>query len=169
MQVLFAPWRLEYILSEKKPEDCIFCDMVASADDEGKLVVLRTERSIVALNRYPYNNGHLMVAPMRHIGSLAELDETEILDVFKTLRLCELVLTRLLQPEGFNMGINIGRCAGAGVLGHVHVHIVPRFSGDSNFMTTVSQVRVIPELLSETFERLRSGFASLSAEDEGKT
>ena len=161
MQVLFAPWRLEYILSDKMPEDCIFCDMVSSTDDPGKLVVHRSEQSIVALNRYPYNNGHLMVAPIRHVRSLAELGEAELLDVFKTLRLCEMVLARSLRPEGFNMGINIGRCAGAGVPDHVHVHIVPRFSGDSNFMTIVSQVRVIPELLSETFERLKREFVLL--------
>ena len=168
MQVIFAPWRLEYILSDKRPEDCIFCDMIDSANDEEKLVVHRSERSIVALNRYPYNNGHLMVAPIRHVGNLGELNEDEILDVFRTLRLCEMVLTRSMGPEGFNMGINVGRCAGAGVLGHIHVHIVPRFGGDSNFMTTVSQVRVVPELLSETFTRLRSEFATLSP-DEGKT
>ena len=168
MQVMFAPWRLEYILSDKRPESCIFCDMVASVEDEEKLVVHRSGRSIVALNRYPYNNGHLMVAPIRHVGNLTELNEDEILDVFGTLRLCEVVLTRSMGPEGFNMGINVGRCAGAGVLGHIHVHIVPRFSGDSNFMTTISQVRVVPELLSETYTRLKSDFTMLSS-DEGKT
>jgi len=169
MQVIFAPWRLDYILSDKKSESCIFCEMVAAQSDEAMLVVHRTSRSIVALNRYPYNNGHLMVAPSRHAGSLTELDDEELLDVFKTVRLCEIVLANSIRPEGLNIGINIGRCAGAGVLGHVHIHIVPRFSGDSNFMTTVSEVRVIPESLPDTFRQLKPVFTAIGADNDSKT
>ena len=169
MQVIFAPWRLDYILSDKKSESCIFCEMVAAQNDEVMLVVHRTSRSIVALNRYPYNNGHLMVAPGRHAGSLTELADEELCDVFKTVRLCEMVLARSIKPEGLNIGINIGRCAGAGALGHVHIHIVPRFSGDSNFMTTVSEVRVIPESLPDTFRQLKPVFTAICANDDSKT
>ena len=169
MDVIFAPWRLEYILSDKRPEACVFCEMVSSADDDAMLVVHRSGKSIVSLNKYPYNNGHLMVAPLRHVANLSGLTKSELVDLFSTLRLCELVLADRIGPEGFNIGMNIGRCAGAGVLGHVHIHIVPRFEGDSNFMTTVSGVRVIPELLKDTFERLKPGFVALSAEHEGKT
>ena len=169
MQVIFAPWRLDYILSDKNSESCIFCEMAEAEDDEAMLVVHRTRRSIVALNRYPYNNGHLMVAPSRHAESLTELDDEELVDLFKTVRLCETALAKSIRPEGLNIGINVGRCAGAGVLGHLHIHVVPRFSGDSNFMTTVSQVRVIPESLSDTFRQLKSVFTVIGADNDSKT
>ena len=168
MEVIFAPWRFEYILSHKEEDVCIFCEMVNSAPEQCQemLVLHRTDLSIVALNKYPYNNGHLMAAPKRHVSALSEMTEAEMLDLFTMLKSCETVLKKSMRPEGFNIGINIGRCAGAGVLGHVHVHVVPRFSGDSNFMTTVSQLRVIPELLNDTFRRLKPGFAALNAKDD---
>lgn len=171
MDVIFAPWRLEYILSDKKQDACIFCEMVSSPVEQSQemLVVHRSDLSIVALNKYPYNNGHLMAAPKRHVATVNELSDPEMLDLFAMLKLCEAVLEEKMRPEGFNIGINIGRCAGAGVLGHIHIHVVPRFSGDSNFMTTVSESRVIPELLNETFLRLRPGFAALSASDDRST
>ena len=169
MWIQFAPWRMEYILSDKKTDDCIFCKMVRGPEEEDSLVVHRTALSIVALNKYPYNNGHLMVAPKRHVKDLSGLSESELIDLFRTVRHCEKVLAETMTPEGFNVGINIGSCAGAGVLGHIHVHVVPRFSGDSNFMTTVSETRVIPELLDDTLRRLKPSFAAYGANYEGKT
>jgi len=168
MEVIFAPWRLEYILADKGGKGCIFCQMVSSRDEKEALVLHKTQHSIVAMNKYPYNNGHLMVAPKRHIPDLLSLSDAELLDLFATVQLCQAVLSERMRPDGFNIGINIGRTAGAGVDDHIHVHIVPRWEGDSNFMTTVSEVRVIPELLEKTFDRLRPGFVASSAKDEGK-
>ncbi len=140
---------------------CIFCEAVARPLDEASLVVFRGTTCFVILNLYPYNNGHLMVVPHRHIGTLAAASEAELTELMQLTRRSEIALTEVYQPHGLNVGINLGRPAGAGVLDHIHVHVVPRWNGDTNFMSVVGQVRVLPEELSQTADRLRPVFSRL--------
>ncbi len=159
MQRLWAPWRMTYILSEKDPE-CFFCHKLQQvADDEHNFVLFRREHAFALLNIYPYNNGHLLIAPYAHVGSLSELRREQIVEVFEVTRLCEQVLSQAVHPEGFNIGINVGKAAGAGVEEHLHVHIVPRWNGDTNYMTTMSNTRIIPQTLEETYDMLLPFFA----------
>ncbi len=153
MDRLWAPWRMEYLMSDKI-DGCIFCDKPVENDDRKNFILLRSEHSFIMLNAYPYNNGHLMIAPFRHAASLNELNRSERADLMETVAVAEVVLARAYDPQGMNVGINMGHCAGAGVPGHVHVHIVPRWEGDTNFMPVVGGTRVLPELLDETFARL---------------
>ena len=162
MDRLWAPWRMEYILAEKTADaGCIFCIGEDHAADRQKLVLHRTKHSLVMLNRYPYTNGHLMVAPRQHTADLDRLADAEMLDLFATLRLCRNVLQAAARPDGFNIGINLGRAAGAGIEEHVHLHIVPRWNGDTNFMPVVAGTRVVPEALAATWHKLRPFFAPL--------
>ncbi len=158
MEVLWAPWRMEYIVSNKREEGCIFCPGEDRSRDEHRLILHVGERSMVMMNRYPYNNGHLLVAPVRHIGALEQLSDEEMLDLIVTVRRCVDVLRRVMGPEGFNVGLNLGRVAGAGVEDHLHFHIVPRWGGDTNYMTVLGEVRVIPEHLRQTYKKLLQGF-----------
>jgi ATP adenylyltransferase len=153
MTRLWAPWRMEYLMSDT-PDGCIFCDKPRERDDKANYIVLRTPLSFVMLNAYPYNNGHLMVAPFRHVDSFSGLTAEERCDLIDTIARAELMLGRAMSPQGMNVGANLGHCAGAGVPGHVHVHVVPRWEGDTNFMPVVGETRVLPESLSETYERL---------------
>ncbi len=153
MDRLWAPWRMEYLMSDKV-DGCIFCDKPAENDDRKNFILLKSEHSFIMLNAYPYNNGHLMIAPFRHVASLNELSSSERADLMETVAAAEAVLMRAYDPQGMNVGINMGHCAGAGVPGHVHVHIVPRWEGDTNFMPVVGRTRVLPELIEETFVRL---------------
>ncbi len=157
MERLWAPWRMEYIANDKT-DGCIFCVSPETENDQEKLILYRSESSIVMLNRYPYTNGHLMIAPCRHTADMNELSEAEMLDLFTALRLCRNALQKIAAPEGFNIGINLGKAAGAGVAEHMHIHIVPRWNGDSNFMTVVGDVRVMPENLRSTYEKLYPAF-----------
>ena len=159
MERLWAPWRMDYIINDK-PSDCIFCGAETPERDRERLILHRTPLSFVMMNRYPYTNGHLLIAPYRHTAELNELDEAEMLDLFATLRLCRNVLQATASPGGFNIGINLGRAAGAGVDEHLHLHIVPRWNGDTNFMSVLDDVRVMPENLTATYERLRPAFMS---------
>ena len=154
MKVLWAPWRMEYILSDQKGGPCIFCPGDERDQDEDRLILFVGDLSMVMMNRYPYNNGHLLVSPVRHVGSLESLSEREMLDLFETVRKSTNVLRELMNPEGFNVGLNLGKVAGAGVEEHLHFHIVPRWNGDTNFMTAVGAVRVIPEHIRETYKKL---------------
>jgi ATP adenylyltransferase len=156
MERLWAPWRMEYIGSarEGKDEGCLFCEKPKEGDDEKALIVARSELSFAILNRYPYNSGHLMIAPFRHVGELEEVKDEESLDMQQLLQLCIRALNETMQPEGFNIGMNLGVVAGAGIPDHLHWHVVPRWNGDTNFMPTIAQVKVMPELLSETQARL---------------
>jgi len=176
MDRLWTPWRLAYVTSNAAGNSpsaselgCIFCaaaatleksasEVAASSDD---LIVARGETCFILLNLYPYNNGHLMVVPRRHIASLATANETELAEMMRLTRLSEIALTEAYRPHGINMGINIGRAAGAGVVDHVHIHLLPRWYGDSSFMSTVSETRVIPEELQQTAQRLRPIFDRL--------
>lgn len=153
MERLWAPWRMEYIVNEK-PAGCIFCVGNDPALDRERYVLLRTPSSLVMVNRYPYTNGHLLVAPHRHVGDPDALTDAEMVDLFRTVRLCRTALQRASVPEGFNIGINLGRAAGAGVEEHIHLHVVPRWNGDTNFMSVLDDVRIMPENLLATYDRL---------------
>jgi ATP adenylyltransferase len=161
MKQLWAPWRLEYILGDKeRPEKgCVFCLAETLGDDRRRLVLHRGQHAFVIMNKYPYNNGHLMVAPYRHTADLGELSEAEALDMHRLLALCRSVLLEQISPEGFNVGMNLGQVAGAGIVDHLHMHIVPRWNGDTNFMPVFADIRVIPQHLEATYDRLAQGFS----------
>ena len=155
----WATWRMPYIESVKEDSGgCIFCEKPANGNDEDNLVLLRRSKTFVILNAFPYNPGHVMIAPFRHIGSFGEFDEEERAEAMSLLALCEEVIGDVFHPEGMNVGVNLGRAAGAGVLGHLHIHLVPRWQGDTNFMPVFGNVRVIPQGIRETAARLRERF-----------
>ncbi len=163
MKQLWTPWRLEYILSAKQ-EGCIFCDFLEQdvARDRDNLILWRGERAFLVLNKYPYNNGHLMAVPYRHVDSLESLQPEEQADLMAMTALAIRALRRAMQPDGFNVGYNIGKVAGAGVKDHVHCHIVPRWNGDTNYMPVLAEVRVIPQALSDTFDQLKQALDELA-------
>lgn len=157
MDHLWAPWRLAYVAADKPPtpgDDCFICRGLAADDDPGNLLAYRGPRSVVLLNRFPYNNGHLLVAPRAHKGSLDDLDPDELLEVMETLRRMVRVLGGLMRPDGFNVGLNLGRAAGAGLPGHLHWHVVPRWDGDTNFMPIVADTKVIVQSLDTFYDLL---------------
>jgi len=160
MDRLWSPWRLAYVTASRTASDCIFCDALEQAGAE--LVLLRGHHAFVILNLYPYNNGHLMIAPNRHINTLVGLSSEEQTELMAMARWAEMALTEAYQPQGINVGINLGKAAGAGIEDHLHVHLVPRWSGDTNFMTAVAGTRVLPEELGQTAARLRPIFARLA-------
>ncbi|MEM4280926.1 MAG: HIT domain-containing protein [Candidatus Caldarchaeum sp.] len=145
---------MSYIKSSKKEHGCIFCEAVKTIDDRSKYVVHRGSSALIMMNLYPYNNGHLMVSPFRHIPSIEDMSDNEMLEVMKLLKLAIELTKKVLNPEGYNIGVNLGRSAGAGIEDHIHFHIVPRWSGDTNFMTTLSETRVLPETIDQTYNRL---------------
>jgi ATP adenylyltransferase len=162
MDRLWAPWRLSYVTAAQIPAtDCIFCDARVGRDID--LVVLRGREAYVILNLYPYNNGHLMVVPKRHLAALEALTPDEQLELMQLTRLSEMALNEAYRPQGINVGINLGKAAGAGIENHLHIHLVPRWSGDTNFMTAVGETRVLPEDLGATVARLRPIFEKLYA------
>jgi ATP adenylyltransferase len=157
MERLWAPWRAQYINESSSPTDsdsgCFLCRGLKSRDDRGNLLVWRREHSAVFLNRYPYNNGHLLVAPVVHEGVLMKLEGPELTEPLETMRLAVGVLDRMLRPQGYNIGLNLGKAAGAGLPGHLHWHVVPRWDGDTNFMPVVGDAKVIVESLQEFYDR----------------
>jgi len=161
MKTLWAPWRMAYILSEKD-QGCIFCEYLKQdvSKDRDNLILYRSTHNFVIMNRYPYNNGHLMVAPYLHTPSLDGLADEVILDFMKVTQHAINSLKKVMMPEGFNIGINIGRIAGAGMESHVHLHMVPRWAGDTSFMTVLDEVRVIPEHIVDTYDKLFVAFNS---------
>ncbi|GAB7026077.1 HIT family protein [Geotalea toluenoxydans] len=159
MERLWAPWRMEYI-ENSKSEGCVLCIGPDEAIDRDRLVLYRTKLSLVMLNRYPYTNGHLMVAPLRHTADMNSLSDEEMLDLFKVLQLSRNVVEKEASPQGYNMGLNLGHAAGAGIDDHLHIHLVPRWNGDTNFMTVISDLRVMPENLLTTYDRLLAGFTA---------
>jgi ATP adenylyltransferase len=162
MDQLWAPWRLAYVAAAKTPADddaCFICRGLTETDDRRNLIALRTQLSVVVLNRFPYNNGHLLVAPRAHKGRLEELDPPELLETMETLRRMIPALDAILHPEGYNIGLNLGKVAGAGLPGHLHWHIVPRWNGDTNFMTVVSDTRVISQSLEAFYDLLTARLA----------
>ena len=157
MDLLWAPWRLSYVAAAKKPDEddpCFLCQGLAQQDDRANLIALRTPASVVVLNRFPYNNGHLLVAPKAHKGLLDELTPDEILDTQQTVARLVRLLDELMHPDGYNIGLNLGRAAGAGLPGHLHWHIVPRWNGDTNFMPVLGDVKVIVQSLEALYDLL---------------
>lgn len=160
MDILWSPWRREYLEREKRPIDtCVFCAASQGTDDRANLVLHRNEACFIICNRYPYNNGHLLVVPYRHVGDLTDLTADESANVMHVVRYGVRLLRRTFQPDAVNVGINLGAAAGAGILNHVHAHIVPRWNGDTNYMTVFSGTRVISQMLEETFARLEAALA----------
>ena len=161
-ETLFAPWRLEYLMSEKQ-EKCIFCDALQKRGEESSLIVHEGRQVFTILNRFPYANGHVMVAPRAHQAVLSESSSEALLELIREVARSQEVLTDVYRPAGFNVGANFGRAAGAGVEDHYHVHVVPRWIGDVNFMPVTADVRVVPEDLRVTREKLRAAFVTAPA------
>jgi ATP adenylyltransferase len=155
MDRIWAPWRMQYIEKADRIEGCIFCVFPAQDNDRDNLLLYRAEKCFIMLNNFPYNPGHLMVAPYKHTADMYALDDEELLDVMKTVRFAVKLLSEVMQPEGFNLGVNLGRTAGAGIVDHIHWHIVPRWNGDTNFMPVVADTKVLPESLMATYDKLR--------------
>ncbi len=159
MDIIFAPWRSQYIETfsdeaQKEKEECFICGGVSDLlHDKERLIIARTKHSIVLLNRYPYNGGHLLIAPKRHIGDFLELNQDEMLDMMNLAQNCVKILNRHSKPQAFNIGMNIGREAGAGLPGHLHLHIIPRWSGDTGFVSTICDVKIISKSLIELQEK----------------
>jgi ATP adenylyltransferase len=156
---LWAPWRLEYIAQADEHPGCVFCD-AAAGDDEERLVVHRRAHAFVLLNKFPYSSGHLLIASYRHVGEFAGLTEEEALEVHRLAQQGLAALAEVYAPEGYNLGWNLGRVAGAGVVDHVHLHVVPRWAGDTNFMPVLADVKVLPEHLAETRAKLAAAWSS---------
>lgn len=160
MERLWAPWRMQYVGVEQKP-GCLFDRVISDPEDEdARLVVWRPKGAIVLLNKFPYNPGHAMVAPLTHKATLEELSDSEMSDVMRAVKRTLAVLKAVMNPDGLNVGVNIGRAAGAGIPDHVHFHVVPRWNGDTNFMAVIDDVKVVNEALVETAEKLRKAFAA---------
>lgn len=157
---LWAPWRLPYIESAPPNNGCIFVELPLQVNDRENLILHRGKTAFVIMNAYPYTNGHLMVAPYKHTANLNELDDTELLEINQLVVACTRWIGACYKPDGFNIGVNLGRAAGAGIPIHVHWHIVPRWNGDTNFMTTVGDVRVLPESIFASFDRLKAAIES---------
>ena len=157
---LWAPWRLEYIQQADEQEGCVFCAEAADERGEDSLVVARGEHAFVLLNKFPYSSGHVMVAPNRHVGEFGELTDEEALEIHRLAERAIAALAETYAPQGYNLGWNLGRIAGAGVLDHVHLHVVPRWAGDTNFMPVLGDVKVLPEHLAETRRRLAAAWPS---------
>jgi len=156
MDKLWAPWRIKY-LRDKKQKGCIFCN--AARSPKASLAIFKTEHSIAMLNIYPYNNGHIMVSPIRHVRGLDELRDEEALDLFRAISKTQKLLKKVLRPDGFNIGINLSRGAGQGITGHIHIHIVPRWIGDTNFMPVIHSTKIISQSLEELSKRLKNADA----------
>jgi len=154
MRNLWAPWRIKYIRMNKKSKGCFLCEYIKENRDRENLILYRGKKAFIIMNKYPYNNGHLMVAPYRHVKSIEDLFEEEISEIFKLLILCKKALDEEMNPNGFNIGLNIGRAAGAGEE-HLHFHIVPRWVGDTNFMPVISDTKVISQSLLELYDKLK--------------
>jgi len=162
MKVIWAPWRMAYIASSQKPTGCVFCLKPWERRDASNLVLHRGHHAFVIMNRFPYNSGHLMVAPYAHVRTLESLQPEVILDLLSLTTLSLSALRAEIRPEGFNIGLNLGRVSGAGIEDHLHLHIVPRWNGDTNFMPLFAETRVIPEHLHATYRKLRDRFARLA-------
>jgi len=157
MDRLWSPWRYRYV-SQEAPKECIFCVKVSDTKDAQNFVLLRARHNFALLNLYPYTTGHLMIAPYQHVAALEDADPQTLEEMIRLARLAESSLRTVYQPRGFNIGMNIGECAGAGVAGHLHMHVLPRWPADVNFLTTIGETRVLPEDLPTTYCRLLEAF-----------
>ena len=160
MDHLWSPWRYRYLSHPRSREGCIFCEMAAESNDRENLIVYRGAHNFVVLNRYPYTSGHLMVVPFAHAAQLNEIDPQVATELIGITRMAESCIRNIYRPHGLNLGMNIGESAGAGIAGHIHMHVLPRWSGDSNFMTTIAETRVLPEELDVTWARLHEAFSA---------
>ncbi len=158
MKRIWASWRMKYITKSSKETGCVFCNALAKSDNEENLIIMRGQLAFVILNKFPYTSGHVMVAPLTHKPNLEELDPETRAEMMELSTRCMVALRKAYNPQAFNMGANIGEAAGAGVPGHVHIHIVPRWNGDTNFMSSVGDVRVLPEDLADTYRRFRQAW-----------
>lgn len=158
MKVLWAPWRMSYVQDAHKPASCIFCLPTSPRQDVSRLVLHRGRHGFVIMNRYPYNSGHLLVAPYAHVKDLEALPADHAPELFHLTNRAIRVLRKTVHAEGFNVGLNLGQVSGAGIEAHVHIHVVPRWNGDTNFMSLLAETRVIPEHLRATYRKLRTGF-----------
>lgn len=159
MDYLWTPWRYRYVSDPGKDDRCIFCAALELRDDRAAGIVLRAEKNFVILNRYPYTSGHVMIVPFAHVAELPACDAETLAEMMRLAQRVHSALERAYHPEGFNLGMNLGRCAGAGVTGHLHLHVLPRWTGDSSFMTTTAETRVEPEELATTYQKLRQALA----------
>jgi ATP adenylyltransferase len=160
MDYIWTPWRYRYVADATKDDRCIFCDALEANDDTRMLIVERGKKNFVILNRFPYTSGHAMVVPYTHVGALADADGDTLAEMMQMAQRLQVALGNVYHPQGYNLGMNLGRAAGAGVTGHIHLHVLPRWAGDANFMTVTGETRVEPEELSVTFERMRKALAS---------
>jgi ATP adenylyltransferase len=159
MDYLWSPWRYQYLSAEPASSGCIFCEKAAASDDAANLIVWRGRYNFILLNLYPYTSGHLMIAPYQHVARLEDAAPETAADLMLTAQQAERHLRAIYRPEGLNLGMNIGKAAGAGIAGHIHLHMLPRWVGDANFMTTVGETRILPEDLEVTYRRLSQAFA----------
>lgn len=157
MKRLWAPWRIDYILGEK-PLSCILCDKPKANEDEANLILQRGKAGFVMMNLYPYNNGHLMISPYEHVDTLEDLSDDTLLNLMQMIKGAVVALRKSFSPEGANVGLNVGKAAGAGIDDHLHFHVVPRWEGDTNFMTVIAENRVIPQDIKETYNLLKVHF-----------
>jgi ATP adenylyltransferase len=164
MKLIFAPWRIEYIRSPKH-DGCIFCDFPKENRDKERLILYRGEKAFIIMNNYPYNPGHVMIAPYRHVGNLEDLSDEELLEIMKLAQLMIKTIKKAMKPEGFNMGFNIGRVAGAGIEDHIHMHIVPRWNGDTNFMPVLADTKVIPQAIEDSYDELKKALEEVLKEE----
>ena len=156
MKTLWAPWRMDYLRRETDSlTGCLFCINIEKDPSEANLIIYKGEHTVVMLNKYPYSNGHLLLAPIMHVSSIDELPETAVIELAVLSQVSVKTLRRAYNPEGFNIGLNIGAAAGAGIADHVHMHVLPRWSGDTNFMTSIAETRVLPEEIFVTYRRLQ--------------
>jgi ATP adenylyltransferase len=162
MEYLWTPWRSTYMKEKRDKTKCIFCEAAASTEDAQNLVVYRGQFCFVILNRYPYTSGHLMIAPYRHVSRLTAVDEATTAEMMRFVRGAETAIQESYSPDGLNMGMNLGEAAGAGIEQHIHLHVLPRWKGDANFMTSVGKTRVIPETLEETYRKVREAWRKLA-------
>lgn len=158
MTHLWTPWRSTYMTEKKDKSRCLFCDAATGQDDEANLIVYRSGLAFVMLNRYPYTSGHIMIAPYKHIARLNEAGVAVAEEMIRIGQRAEEILEDIYHPDGLNLGMNLGRAAGAGIEQHIHMHVLPRWNGDANFMTSVGNTRVIPEALEDTYAKLKRGF-----------
>jgi ATP adenylyltransferase len=160
MKQLWSPWRMNYIMNHDKDEDCVFCQALKQEDNQENLVFFRGPESFLILNRYPYTSGHVMVVPYTHLAQLEDLPASTRAEMIELAAQAVQVLRALYTPDGFNLGINMGEAAGAGIASHIHLHVVPRWAGDTNFMSSLAQTRVLPENLSDSYRRIRTKWAT---------
>jgi ATP adenylyltransferase len=159
MEHLWTPWRSTYVSNKPPGGQCVFCAALAGDDDEKALLLHRAKHNFVILNRYPYSSGHLMIAPNIHVSRLTDISEEAAQEMMKLARASETILDDAYRPQGINLGMNLGEAAGAGIAAHIHLHVLPRWNGDANFMSVVANTRVIPESLTDTYNKLRPRFA----------